>query len=60
MGDAGSQFLGFVLAILPLVPRNDGYETAALPFAIIFMMLPIFDMIAAIWRRIRDKTDTGR
>ncbi|MGI5090557.1 MraY family glycosyltransferase [Treponema sp. OMZ 805] len=55
MGDAGSQFLGFVLAILPLVPRNDGYETAALPFAIIFMMLPIFDMIAAIWRRIRDK-----
>ena len=55
MGDAGSQFLGFVLAILPLVPRNDGYETAAAPFAAIFMMLPIFDMIAAIWRRIRDK-----
>lgn len=55
MGDAGSQFLGFVLAILPLVPRNDGYETAAAPFAIIFLMLPIFDMIAAIWRRIRDK-----
>ena len=55
MGDAGSQFLGFVLAVLPLVPRNDGYETVAAPFAVIFMMLPIFDMIAAIWRRIRDK-----
>jgi glycosyl transferase, group 4 family len=55
MGDAGSQCLGFVLAILPLVPRNDGYETAAIPFAIIFMMLPIFDMIAAIWRRVREK-----
>ena len=55
MGDAGSQFLGFVLAILPLVPRNDGYETAAAPFAMLFLMLPIFDMIAAIWRRIRDK-----
>ncbi|MFC1237987.1 MraY family glycosyltransferase [Treponema vincentii] len=55
MGDAGSQFLGFVLAILPLVPRNNGYETAAAPFAAVFMMLPIFDMIAAIWRRIRDK-----
>jgi len=55
MGDAGSQFLGFVLAVLPLIPRNDGYETAAAPFAAIFMMLPIFDMIAAIWRRIRDK-----
>ena len=55
MGDAGSQFLGFVLAVLPLVPRNDGYETAAIPFAVILMMLPIFDMIAAIWRRIREK-----
>ena len=55
MGDAGSQFLGFVLAVLPLVPRNDGYETAAAPFAAVFLMLPIFDMIAAIWRRIRDK-----
>lgn len=55
MGDAGSQFLGFVLAILPLIPRNDGYETAAIPFATVFLMLPIFDMIAAIWRRIRDK-----
>ena len=55
MGDAGSQFLGFVLAILPLIPRNDRYETAAIPFATVFLMLPIFDMIAAIWRRIRDK-----
>ncbi len=55
MGDAGSQFLGFVLAILPLVPRNNGYETATAPFAALFMMLPIFDMIAAIWRRLRDK-----
>jgi len=55
MGDAGSQFLGFVLAVLPLVPRNDGYETAPAPFAAIFLMLPLFDMIAAIWRRIRDK-----
>lgn len=55
MGDAGSQFLGFVLAVLPLVPNNAGSETVAIPFAIIFMMLPIFDMIAAIWRRLRDK-----
>lgn len=55
MGDAGSQFLGFVLAILPLVPRHDGYETTPAPFAVIFLMLPVFDMIAAIWRRIREK-----
>ena len=55
MGDGGSQFLGFVLAVLPLVPRHDGYEIAAAPFAVLFLLLPIFDMIAAIWRRIRDK-----
>ena len=55
MGDGGSQFLGFILAVLPLVPRLDGYETAAAPFAGLFLMLPIFDMVAAIWRRIRDK-----
>lgn len=35
MGDAGSQFLGFVLAVLPLVPNNAGSETVAIPFAII-------------------------
>ena len=55
MGDAGSQLLGFVLAVLPLVPKNNGHETAAAPFAAIFMMIPIFDMIAAIWLRVRDK-----
>lgn len=55
MGDGGSQFLGFVLALLPLIPKRIGYETAAIPFAALFLMLPIFDMIAAIWRRIRDK-----
>lgn len=55
MGDGGSQFLGFVLAVLPLVPSSNGYETAAAPFAALFLMIPILDMIAAIWRRIRDK-----
>ena len=55
MGDGGSQFLGFILAVLPLVPRLDGYEIAAAPFAALFLMIPILDMIAAIWRRVRDK-----
>ena len=55
MGDAGSQFLGFVLAVLPLIPNHNGQETVAAPFAALFLMLPILDMIAAIWRRIRDK-----
>ena len=55
MGDGGSQFLGFILAVLPLVPRLDGYEIAAAPFAALFLMIPILDMIAAIWRRVREK-----
>ncbi|MGP1438598.1 MAG: glycosyltransferase family 4 protein [Treponema sp.] len=55
MGDSGSQFLGFALSLLPLIPKTDGYETATIPFAILFLMLPIFDMIATIVRRIRDK-----
>lgn len=55
MGDCGSQFFGFILSVLPLMQRADGGEAATLPFAIIFLMLPIFDVIAAVWRRIRDK-----
>lgn len=55
MGDGGAQFLGFALSLLPLIPKSDGYETATIPFAIIFLMLPIFDMITTIIRRIRNK-----
>ncbi len=52
MGDSGAQFLGFALSLLPLIHKPDGYETATIPFAIIFLMLPLFDMIATIVRRI--------
>ena len=55
MGDGGSQFLGFVLAVLPLIRGRSGYEIASIPFAALFLMIPLLDMIAAIWRRIRDK-----
>ncbi len=55
MGDGGSQFLGFVLAVFPLMPDKFGDEAIRLPFAICFLMLPIFDVIAAVWRRKRDK-----
>ncbi|MGP1577510.1 MAG: MraY family glycosyltransferase [Treponema sp.] len=55
MGDCGSQFLGFVLAVLPLADKSSGDgEVVSIPFAAVFLMLPIFDTIAAIWRRIRE------
>jgi UDP-GlcNAc:undecaprenyl-phosphate GlcNAc-1-phosphate transferase len=55
MGDGGSQFLGFVLALLPLI--NAGEEPIRLPllYAAALLAIPIFDTFAAIWRRIRDR-----
>lgn len=59
MGDCGSQILGFVLAILPLVPSPDGSESSGVIFASVILMLPIFDTFAAIWRRLREKRPIG-
>jgi UDP-GlcNAc:undecaprenyl-phosphate GlcNAc-1-phosphate transferase len=55
MGDGGSQFLGFVLALLPLI--NAGEEPIRFPmlYAAALLAIPIFDTFAAIWRRIRDR-----
>jgi len=55
MGDGGSQFLGFTLALLPLMEEHK--TVAALPvlYAAALLVIPIFDTIAAVWRRVRDK-----
>ncbi|AEJ19469.1 glycosyltransferase family 4 protein [Gracilinema caldarium] len=56
MGDTGSQFLGFIIALMPLMGFN--YELpgrgVGLPFAAALTLIPIFDTFAAMWRRIRD------
>ncbi|GHT86492.1 hypothetical protein FACS1894137_12160 [Spirochaetia bacterium] len=52
MGDGGSQFLGFILALLPLV--HAGGEPIPLLYAAALLSIPIFDTIAAIWRRLRE------
>jgi UDP-GlcNAc:undecaprenyl-phosphate GlcNAc-1-phosphate transferase len=63
MGDGGSQFLGFILAVLPLIemaensfPKEPGAIpwNFPLPYAVAVLSIPIFDTLAAIWRRIRD------
>jgi UDP-GlcNAc:undecaprenyl-phosphate GlcNAc-1-phosphate transferase len=54
MGDGGSQFLGFTLALLPLVERQDSPAALPLSYAAALLAIPIFDTIAAVWRRIRD------
>lgn len=55
MGDGGSQFLGFTLAVLPLMPDGNGTPMIALPYAAAVLLIPIFDTFAAIWRRVREK-----
>lgn len=55
MGDCGSQFLGFMLATLPLIPADSVIEFNKFLIIVSVAAFPIFDTIAAIWRRIRDK-----
>ncbi len=54
MGDGGSQFLGFMLAVLPLLNNDHGLASIPIPFAAAVLALPIFDTFAAIWRRTRE------
>jgi UDP-GlcNAc:undecaprenyl-phosphate GlcNAc-1-phosphate transferase len=54
MGDGGSQFLGFMLAVLPLLDRGNAESSLPLPYAAALLMIPILDTTAAVWRRVRD------
>ena len=54
MGDGGSQFLGFMIASLPLFESTDNFEYNKLLIMINLVAIPMFDVIAAIWRRLRD------
>jgi UDP-GlcNAc:undecaprenyl-phosphate GlcNAc-1-phosphate transferase len=54
MGDCGSQFLGFSLALLPLLEENGTPAALPVPYAAALLAIPIFDTIAAVWRRVRD------
>jgi UDP-GlcNAc:undecaprenyl-phosphate GlcNAc-1-phosphate transferase len=54
MGDGGSQFLGFTLALLPLLEEHDTVASLPLPYTAALLVIPIFDTTAAVWRRLRD------
>jgi UDP-GlcNAc:undecaprenyl-phosphate GlcNAc-1-phosphate transferase len=54
MGDCGSQFLGFTLALLPLLEEHNTRAALPIPYAAALLAIPIFDTIAAVWRRLRD------
>jgi UDP-GlcNAc:undecaprenyl-phosphate GlcNAc-1-phosphate transferase len=54
MGDGGSQFLGFMLAVLPLLNRGSAKRELSLFYAAALLLIPILDTTAAVWRRLRD------
>jgi len=54
MGDGGSQFLGFILALLPMLnARHSGFSPPLAHIAAVFA-IPILDTTAAVWRRVRE------
>lgn len=55
MGDNGSQFLGFMISTIPLYTSSDIFEYNKFFIMIAITAFPVFDTIAAIWRRLRDK-----
>lgn len=54
MGDCGSQFLGLLLSILPLMKETDNLVSLPVLYAAALFAIPIFDTTAAVWRRIRE------
>lgn len=51
LGDTGSMFLGFVLAIVPLASGGKAALVASLGVPLLVIGVPIFDTILAVWRR---------
>ena len=54
MGDGGSQFLGFTLAVLPVMKDSVNPDSLPVLYAAALFTIPIFDTTAAVWRRLRD------
>ena len=57
MGDAGSYFVGFLIAIMTLLATFSSYDSAAqhAVFApLCVMAVPLYDMITVLWIRIRE------
>ena len=55
MGDSGSLFIGFCLAVMPLLGQAGNIETVTVgvvPAALV-LFVPIFDTLRAVWRRTR-------
>ncbi len=54
MGDGGSQFLGFMIASLPLHQSTVNFDYNKFFIMINLVSIPMFDTVAAMWRRLRE------
>jgi UDP-GlcNAc:undecaprenyl-phosphate GlcNAc-1-phosphate transferase len=54
MGDGGAYFLGFILALLPLIVHQGTVNTLPMFYAGALVLIPVYDTVAAIWRRLRE------
>lgn len=54
MGDNGSQFLGFMVSTIPLYSAATKIEFSKPLLLLLIVAFPMLDMIASIWRRLRD------
>lgn len=56
LGDCGSQSIGYFLAVIPLIPTsNVVFEYNRILICLIISAIPTIDVLAAVWRRLRDK-----
>jgi UDP-GlcNAc:undecaprenyl-phosphate GlcNAc-1-phosphate transferase len=55
MGDSGSLLIGYILAVLPLMPQEKENFTEILLLALTILIIPVFDTISTIFRRLRLK-----
>lgn len=60
MGDTGSQFLGFTLAFLAIYLTQVGHPALSPALPLLFLGLPISDIIAVLYQRIRAKMNWFR
>ena len=51
LGDTGSMFLGFVLALVPLVAGGKAALLASIGVPLLVIGVPLFDTVLAVWRR---------
>jgi UDP-GlcNAc:undecaprenyl-phosphate GlcNAc-1-phosphate transferase len=59
MGDGGAYFLGFTLALFPLMGAGDAVVGLPVFHAAAILLIPILDTTAAVWRRVRDGKRIG-